>query len=349
MYNQAPGPPFTSLLVSPQGVSRDAEKSRFERIFFVAMAVLFPVLAGLGFAPSYQAAYSGQIKLHWFVHVHGALMTSWLLIFLVQSLLAAKGQLRFHRQLGLFSVTLGAIIWISMGMAVVRSLLEFPPPVDDRTWDTVTLSLAVMVLFGMFFTAGILLRRNSAAHKRLLLIATVVLMQAAVDRIQWLPGLGTAYFVRFIYVDALLLPLFVYDLVTVRRVHRMTGLACGLLLAMQLAVTLNAGSPAVHRFWFNRLAPFVEKVVEVKLTDTQTEPLLGNYGWEKWHLTIFRAGGKLYLKLPDQEPSELAATSETEFFTRKMFWHLTFQKNADGKVIKVINKEPRATWEAPKT
>ncbi len=119
---------------------------------------------------------------------------------------------------------------------------------------------------------------------------------------------------------------------------------------MQLAVTLKLWAhPAVHRFWSDRLAPFVEKVVEVKLTDTQTELLLGNYGWEKMVIsTIFRAAKTASSFRIRNLPT--SCDLGNRILTRKwVFWHLTFQKNADGKVIKVINKEPRATWEAPKT
>jgi hypothetical protein len=323
--------------------------SRYERNFFLGMACLFPVLAVLGFGPSYHAAHIGELKLHWFTQVHGGIMGSWLLVFLIQSVLAAKGQLRYHRQLGLGSVGLGVLVWITMGATLVRALLAFPPSLENDMWDIVSLSIGLIALFGVFLTAGIAQRKNSASHKRLLLLATVVLMQAAIDRIRWLPGLGAAFYVRFLYLDALLLlPLLAYDLISLRRIHKTTLLAGGLLVAVQVALTLSAGSPAVHRFWFNRLAPFVEPVVEIKLTDAQTEPLLGNSGWEKWHMTVSRVDGKLFLKLPDLEPFEIAPKSETEFFMKRMLWTVSFPKDAEGRVLKLVNREPGKTWEAPK-
>lgn len=320
--------------------------TRKGRYFFVKMAILFLIVALIGFIPSYQMIYSGQIKPHWFAHVHGAIMTSWLLIFLTQSILAAKGNLKFHRRLGLFSVGLGVIVWLAMGTASIRGRIAYPPPLEDFTWDILLIELSAMNLFGLFFTWGILVRKKAAAHKRLLFFATLVLLQAAVDRTRWLPGLDAAFYVRFIYLDVLIIPLLIYDLITARRIHKITMIGSMIIIIVQIAVTNTLGSPAWHQFWFNRLAPFVEQVVEIKPSDAQTEPLLGDYGDKSWHMTVYRDDGKLYLQLPDQPKLEMAATAENEWFLRATIWKLSFIRGADGSVIKIINKEPNKTWEA---
>jgi hypothetical protein len=60
-------------------------------------------------------------------------------------------------------------------------------------------------IFGLFFTSGILARKNAAVHKRLLFFATLVLMQAAIDRTRFLPGMGTSVYIAFAYLDSLLI------------------------------------------------------------------------------------------------------------------------------------------------
>ena len=338
----------TASLVADNDNKITRTHTRRGRYFFVKMAILFLIMAVIGFTPSYQAIYSGQDKRHWFAHVHAAIMTSWLLVFLVQGLLAAKGNLKFHRRLGLFSVGLGALVWLAMGTASIRARIAYPPPLEDFTWDILLIELSAMNLFGLFFTWAILVRKKAAAHKRLLFFATLVLLQAAVDRTRWLPGLDAAFYMRFIYLDVLIMPLFIYDLVTARRIHKMTMIGSMIIIILQIAVTNTLGSPAWHQFWFNRLAPFVEQVVEIKPSDAQTDPLLGDYGDKAWHMTVSRNGGKLYLKLPDQPKFEMAATAENEWFLRTMIWKLSFIRGADGSVIKIINKQPNITWEAPR-
>ena len=202
-------------------------KSRDVRYFFVAMASLFPILVLLGFGPRFLAMSSGELKVHWLVHVHGAVMAGWLLVFLVQTILAAKGNLKFHRQLGLFSTFYAAIVWGSMLTVSLRSGVP---------WNIMLFQLHIPVLFGLFFTWGILVRKNTPAHKRLLFLATLVLLQAAIGRIQWLPGISMGPLVFFVYLDALLIPLFVYDFFTGGRMHKITLLGSACLMVVQLVV-----------------------------------------------------------------------------------------------------------------
>jgi hypothetical protein len=231
---------------------------RLVRYFFVGMSILFLIISVLGFVPSYQAMYDGTRKfpIHWIAHVHGALMTTWLLVFITQTILAAKEQLKFHRKLGLFSVALGVLIWISMWIASVRALIGFNPPVGHFLFDVLILQFYGIVLFGLFFTWGILERKRAATHKRLLFLSTLVLMQAGIDRMHWLPGLHMALFVPFFYWDALLIPLFIYDWIVLKRIHKITWIGTLLYVISQVAVTKIWGLPAWHNFWFNVMNGF---------------------------------------------------------------------------------------------
>jgi hypothetical protein len=317
------------------------------RYFFVIMACVFPVLAVLGFIPSYIAVNSGGVKLHWFAHVHGAIMSSWLLVFLVQTALAAKGNLRFHRQLGLFSVGLGAIVWLCMITASVRARVAYYFPAEDFIWDGLMVELYASSLFALFFTWGILVRKDAAAHKRLLLLATIIIMTGAVDRIRFLPGISSI--VRFVYLDLLLIPLFIYDFVTIKRVHKITLIGAACIIALQISITMAWGTPGWHKFAFSTLKPFIPAApVEVKLTDVEVAPLLGNYGYSNWYVTIEKIDGKLYLQMPGEPKKELGGSSQTELFVRATAWKINFIKDLDGKITKMINTQPNVTWELPR-
>jgi hypothetical protein len=226
--------------------------------FFVAMSFLFLIISVVGFVPSYQAMYNGarRFPIHWFAHVHGALMSAWLLVFITQSLLAEKGNLKVHRQLGLFSVGLGVIIWITMWIASARALIGFNPQVGHFLFDVLTIQFYGIVLFGLFFPWGIAARKHGASHKRLLFLATLVLMQAPIDRMHWLPGLHAALYIRFFYLDVLLILLFIYDWLTLKRIHKVTWIGTLLYVTAQVAVTMTWGSLAWHKFWFNLMSQF---------------------------------------------------------------------------------------------
>jgi len=174
----------------------------------------------------------------------------------------------------------------------------------------------------------------------------VPLMSAGVDRLFWLPGLGSAFFVRFLYLDALLLPLIAYDLITALKIQRITWIGFTCLAFSQVVAVGAAVSPAWHRLAYNAITPFVERLPEVQLVDSQTDPLLGDYGGKDWHMTVSREHGQLYLQLPGEPKWEMGANSEAKFFLKALNWRMEFVKNADGDVTKVINVQPESTWEA---
>lgn len=89
-------------------------------------------------------------------------------------------------------------------------------------------------------------------------------------------------------------------------------------------------------------------VVEVKLDDASTEPLLGTYDVGAGDGTITREAGRLYLQVTGQPKFELGATSETEFFIRQIPGELTVVKDANGNVKSLILHRHGRTLEWPK-
>ncbi len=210
-----------SVTIDLKGPRPQTRKGRY---FFVAMAILFPVIVWLGFFPSYQSMNAGTLEVHWLTHIHGALMTSWILVFLTQAILAAKGNLKFHRRLGLSAVVLGVLVWLAMATVTAHFLIANHPPEESFIFDLLLMQFYEMISFGLFFALGIWLRKkDTASHKRLLILATFVLLTAAIDRMYWLPSLGMEPpYGTFVYQDTLLIPLFFYDFITLRRIHRIT-------------------------------------------------------------------------------------------------------------------------------
>jgi hypothetical protein len=198
-----------------------------------------------------------------------------------------------------------------------------------------------MLGFALFFTWGMgLLKKSPGADKRLLTLAAFVLLTAAVDRIQRnnsFPSLGMDYpAFSFIYLNILLIPLFLYDLITLRRVQRITWIGVAIVFLFQTAVITVFGSPSWHKFWFELTAPLVEKVVEVQLSDGQSGPLLGNYESTIENMpvtiTISRNNGKFYMQFGGEKKQEAGAISETELFLKGESMNFSFIKGPDGLV-----------------
>jgi hypothetical protein len=229
-------------------------KSLYARYFFVAMASFFIIISAVGFGQSLQAIQAQKITIFWFVHVHGVLTSMWLLVFLTQAILATTGNLKFHRQLGQFSLVLGILVFAFVGVVIFHAHVGYPIG-TNVSWSTVLFLVLTMSLFGLFFTWGIIVRKNAAAHKRLLFLATLVLISAGFNRVLLFAGVNPTILwldspslngmpnpsALLFYNNLLLIPLFIYDLVTLRSIHKYTLIASGCIIAVHI-ITLTLWS-----------------------------------------------------------------------------------------------------------
>jgi hypothetical protein len=165
----------------------------YDRVFYSSMALVMALIVFAGFAPTYYLrAYfggpvtvSGSTSLTPLTHLHGVLFTGWVLLFLVQTALVARGRVALHRRLGLAGVVLAAaMIAVGVSTAISGAARGLAPAgVDPLVFLIIPLS--DMLLFGGFVAAAAWQRRNREAHKRLMLLAYVSIIVAAVAR---LPG-----------------------------------------------------------------------------------------------------------------------------------------------------------------
>lgn len=226
--------------------------SAYTRYFFIVMAFLFIIFAVAGFVPDYQLMAAKHIPVYWFAHVHGIIMTCWLLVYLIQSVLARKGNIRLHKKLGLASVGLAVLVWISMGIVIYHGNIG-DTVFKNVHWCNVLFLGSFMNLFALFFTWGIIVRKNAAAHKRLLYLATLIVISAGYNRIllnngvnptlRWIAHSSLTGFPNpsgiVLYHDLLLIPLFLYDFFALGSVHKITLAGAVIIIAVQLTLVLT--------------------------------------------------------------------------------------------------------------
>ena len=218
------------------------------RYFFVALSLFSVVLALVVFLPVYYAFVAGKLPIAAVIHVHALLMSLWLAAFLTQAVLASTGRIGLHRMVGAFGIALGVAVWASMVFVEMRSIVVQPVPSKASDYDWLLPGVYCYTTFLLFFAGAVCLRRTPAWHKRLMLFATFVAVQAVETRMAWLPHASIGYWSDFAYVDAcLLLPLIAYDFATTKRVHAATLTATAIMLSAQVAVVLTWGTPGWHR------------------------------------------------------------------------------------------------------
>jgi hypothetical protein len=189
--------------------------------FFCWMAAGCLAVAFGGFAPTYWLQLpAGTFVGPPLLHIHGALFSAWTVFLLWQSVLAARGQLRRHRAWGLFGISLASVMVI-VGLATAIHTLQhgLAAGYGDRSRSFVILPISSISLFAGFVIAAIANTRHPEAHKRLMLLATISLLQAAMARVFFVlvtgggpgmrPGLGPPPPMFVALVPSLLLELFI--------------------------------------------------------------------------------------------------------------------------------------------
>ena len=225
------------------------------RYFFAGLAGFYALVAVAGFLPRYLQFRAGALELSWAAHAHGAAMGLWLGLLVTQALLPVAGRLDLHRRLGAATCGFAAIIWLSMIAVAARQIAVVEPPEGHFLYNILLLQLQALLLFPLFFGWAIAVRRRPGWHKRFMVLTMVVPLGAAVDRMMWLPVGGIeGQWPFFLYLDALLVPLIVFDLVSMRRLHPATLAGAGLLLASQLIVTLLWNTAAWHGLAYSATA-----------------------------------------------------------------------------------------------
>jgi hypothetical protein len=245
---RAPSARWTSL-------TRVSQRRGLGSIYHVT-AWLFFAVAVVGFGPSTMAIASGRRPAPLAViHVHAALMVAWLLLFVAQTGLVATGRVRTHRTLGLVSFALAPAMYVMMIAAWIVTYRHAPESGRVHAANMVIVAINVASMFAVFYTWAMLARRTAPeTHKRLIVMATLVLLSAAVGRMGWLPWNGGPAdrfnYVCFAYVLALLAPALLHDVVRRGRVHRAYVAGVGLFASWILAASLLWDAP-----WWQRLAP----------------------------------------------------------------------------------------------
>lgn len=236
-----------AVLAQP-GVTRRVAATT-EPHFYVRIAAASVAVAVIGFAPTYWLPLlQGTLNVSPIFHVHAAVFYSWTLLFLAQSWLAANGKLTRHREWGVFGVALATTMCVVGMAAAITSLKKSMADGFGGAGQAFTIvPVSGIIFFAVLFTLALLNVARSETHKRLMLVATVSLLQAAVGR--WFllflapasvgdgPVSPPPVFVSVmpgLLSDLLIVAAMVHDRKTTGRVHSVYWVAGGALVALQV-------------------------------------------------------------------------------------------------------------------
>ncbi|MCW5593501.1 MAG: hypothetical protein KIS74_15475 [Burkholderiales bacterium] len=222
----------------------DASPRNAERRFYGLAALIAALLVFAGFARTWYLGKAFDApELPGLVHLHGVVMTGWIVLFGVQASLVAARRVDLHRRLGMAGAFFAALV-VVMGIATAiegarRGISPGPPPLVF-----LAIPLGVILVFGALVAAAVANRRRPDWHKRLMLLATISMLTPAIARlpIEALHAGGIVAF--FAITDLLAIACIAWDTARNRRLHPAFLRGAIFLVASQPAMLVLAQSAA---------------------------------------------------------------------------------------------------------
>ena len=202
----------------------------------VAAAVVF----GFGRSYFFRIFSSSADTLTLLVHVHGALMTAWIALFLLQCFLVAVGRTDLHRRVGRIGAALVALIFVVGVPTTVVAAKLGGHHVPGPPLSAFALVLAGLLEFVILATLGLSYTRRGDVHKRLMLLASSPMTLAAVFRFPL--AFLDSYFRIYAANDALMLFIVTCDSIKHRRVHPAFIWGSAFVVSMQVLSFWVAGT-----------------------------------------------------------------------------------------------------------
>lgn len=210
------------------------------RLFWVGMAVFLIVIVFLGFGSTYgrqlvlglEISGAGVVETDWVIHLHAAVFVGWTALLLAQTILVARGRTRMHMTVGGYGGTALAVVLIVVGLLITYVHAQAAVSKGVFTWAEVPLrtmqSWFSLLGFAVLVGLGLLYRGRPEAHKRYMVMATIMLVAAATSRMGYLLGPWG----NTIGFGIMVAPLLAYDLYTERRVRPATLIGTGFVGAL---------------------------------------------------------------------------------------------------------------------
>ncbi len=230
-----------------------SQPGRYDRTFYSGMAIAMALAVFVGFARTYYlSSYFGTNTtisggpFSTVVRLHAALFTAWVLLFLAQTSLVATHRVAVHRRLGVaVAVWAGLMMVAGTAIALATARRGGAPP-GAGPLQFLVIPLGDMAVFSVLVTAALWLRGNKEAHKRLMLLAYLAILAAAVARFPGVLPLGPLWFFGLTFVPVLIVAMS-YDRATRGRVHPAYLWGGALLITSVPLRLMISTTPAWHR------------------------------------------------------------------------------------------------------
>lgn len=196
--------------------------------------------------------------------VHGAVFTVWMLLLTAQTLLVLRDRVAWHRKLGWFAAGWACLMGVMGPWAAIASKLYSVKLHGLSPYPFISVHAVDLGGFLILLAWGIALRKNPAAHKRMMMLSTVALADPGFSRfsghyIPTEPASVLPWFVYMFYGNVLVIVLMLgWDWWHGRLVRSFVLGSAALLGALYLASLMYFWEPwkALTLEWIKALAKY---------------------------------------------------------------------------------------------
>lgn len=191
-------------------------------LFYVGAALLGLAVALAGFSKTFFLPLgAGEFQAPAVVFVHGGAAFAWVLLFVLQPSLIRLGRYDVHVRTGAIGAVLAVVVAVT-AIPVALFAVERDLAADlDFAVSTLPGVFSSMALFLGLVVAGVMNRHRPQTHKRLMLLATIVVLWPAWFRLRhWFPDVPRPeIWFAVVAADALIIVAMIRDKLVEGRVH----------------------------------------------------------------------------------------------------------------------------------
>lgn len=146
---------------------------------------IFLVIIGVqwGFYKNYTSEFPNFIDKTNIIHIHGALLMSWMVLLIVQPLLIQTGRTKLHRTIGKVSYVLGPLIILFLFLVGKGSYWRSIGKVsENEILTSIVLDSRGLISFAIFWALAMFYRKDSATHMRYMIATGILAIGPGVGR-----------------------------------------------------------------------------------------------------------------------------------------------------------------------
>lgn len=212
----------------------------------MGMALLGFFAVFIGFGKTLPPAIK-DVRTPGIIYIHGALSFSWLCLFFVQATLIRNNNFKLHRLFGMSGLVIAIGAALTMPIVGVFEVQKELPAQGASAYSDIVGTVTSSIMFLGIVIAAILNRKkNPQTHKRLMLLATILILWVAWFRFRhYFPSVPRPdIWFGLVLPDSLIIVAWIWDKYVNGKLHPVLSWVGTFIIVEQTFETIMFNSPA---------------------------------------------------------------------------------------------------------